>query len=181
MVSERPMILQLRNLKDPNLVRAGAIPYLRCDDGLYFLFAIDHDYRTLIDFGGHRDPEDFDLLETIRREIREETYDSLGPFEREDLLSCLSFRDDGNLEILLPLKDQLDHRPDRRDLISSRIEAALQKAAERGEALESIGVVWIPADRFFEILFLSPESASKLIYPKVWQPLSQLVDSDMMR
>lgn len=160
-------LLGQRDLKDPHLLRAGAIPYLRDEQGLAFLCAIDNDYRNLIDFGGHRDPEDFDILETIRREVKEETYGALD-FSREDLLSSLSFLDEGNLEILVPLSSS-------RKAIASRIELALEKAEARGERLESIGVIWIPGKRFLEILCLSPESGGKLIYPKVWEPLQELI------
>lgn len=153
------------DLGNKNLNRGGLIPYIKTKNGRLYLLAIDHDYQTLIDFGGHREPEDRDIIETIQREVSEESCDSLGPFTREKLLSGEVFMFDGNVEILL----KIDADPEK---LSRKIRKALSRAESlQTDSLESVGVVWVPEERLRLILEMDETTVSHFLYPRIYYTL----------
>jgi hypothetical protein len=52
------------------MIRGSIIPKLN----QYYCFGIDNHYKTIMDFGGHREPFDTDIIETAIREAYEESF-----------------------------------------------------------------------------------------------------------
>lgn len=163
-------VLSSRNLASKYWVRAGMIPYVEQNGQFLFGFAIDATYQGLTDFGGHRDPGDSDILETIMREVNEETYGTFNFITEEDLLESLSFAgDNGTLEVLVFMNENPSE-------ITNRLMKKLDIHQKRGEVLESIGITWIPRDQLLDILNLPPDIGNKIMYSKVLNPLRQAID-----
>ena len=163
-------ILSHRNLKSHHWKRAGLIPYVIQDGKLLFGFAIDANYHGLTDFGGHRDSEDISILQTIMREVEEETYGAFDFISENDLLSSLSFEGpNGTLEVLVLVEENPLE-------INDRLMKNLEINQKQGEKLESIGITWISGDSFLELLRLSKETGNKIMYYNVLSPLRNLLN-----
>ncbi len=53
--------------------RAGILPYIIDNKKRYYLFGVDRDYLTLMDFGGHREANENSPILTSLREMKEES------------------------------------------------------------------------------------------------------------
>jgi len=148
-----------RDLTDPRWIRGGVIIYSM---DRQFGFAIDRHYRTLIDFGGHREPSDGDILDTICRETEEESLGEL-ILDPELLEKCPSFSFENYLEVVVPIP-----------LTSSELTSRLRRVFSESDptTLESNDIVWLTPRELFSIQYLPENRVHDTIYPKCWNPIS---------
>ena len=76
-----------KDLEDPRIRRAGIIPYIKYNRQTFFLLGVSEIHAYISDFGGTRDHEDADLIETALREYNEETFGCLRSPTRGELES----------------------------------------------------------------------------------------------
>jgi len=75
------------DLEDLSIRRSGIIPYIKYNRQTFFLLGVSEIHAYISDFGGTRDDEDSDLIETALREYNEETFGCLRFLTRKDLES----------------------------------------------------------------------------------------------
>jgi hypothetical protein len=93
-----------------NYSRAGILPYIIHQEKRYYLFGVDRDYLTLLDFGGHRESYETKPLITALREMKEESHglikiNMISKIE-EPIIRC--FKNSYNYEYLVLLNITLD-------------------------------------------------------------------------
>lgn len=88
---------------DKNIIRAGVIPYTHHDGVTYFAFGVDSNNCSWVDFGGHKEVYDNDLLDTVIREYLEESYKVFGPLTRKNLQPHFVMDGPESVEILVPV------------------------------------------------------------------------------
>jgi len=143
------------NLKHPCWIRGGIIPYLDTPNGHLYGFGIDADYGTLIDFGGHREDFDYDILDTARRELSEESFDVFGKPSREELLNLPVLYNRTDMEIFWPIQGNAeDLQHNFRILVSQA----------HPDDVENIDLVWLTPEE------LSTTSSNDM-YPRLWNIL----------
>jgi hypothetical protein len=80
------MEIDVPNLTDAFILRAGIIPYFRTPKNqIFFLFGLDEGIASLSDFGGTREYFDADVYHLAIREYREESIGLLEPITVDDL------------------------------------------------------------------------------------------------
>jgi hypothetical protein len=122
--------------------RGGIIPYLQFKGVTYYALGIDAGYQTLIDFGGHREPEDGDIFTTACRELVEE---SLGVFGVPSHVECeraLVINNRNLVEIFLPLP------PGNPDLIQHRF---IQRVRHEPDP-ENSDLVWLTGPELTRVI-----------------------------
>jgi hypothetical protein len=145
--------------------RGGVLPYVQTSQGKLYLFAIDNDYQNYIDFGGHREDFDEDILATIQREVEEETYGSLY-FSRDDLLNGEQLYDDNTLLVVCKMENV-----DGEELLQHIMEALVENG--KYQRLESIAVCWVHEDKLKIILSMDEETAGHFMYPVIYKNLKK--------
>jgi hypothetical protein len=117
----------LFNPSGSHLLRGGIIPYIvvPTDDGIQRLygFGLDSTSADLTDFGGKRDPDDRDIIDTAIREFDEETLSVFGQVTPQDLVgstiiydsqsAIIFYRYEIKPESILPLIQEFKDRAKR--------------------------------------------------------------------
>ena len=84
-------------------VRAGIIPYQIIGKHIVFAFGLDGNNNSIVDFGGHIEKIDQDLIETAIREYSEESFNVFGSLTRQRLTGCDILQGHDTIEILYPV------------------------------------------------------------------------------
>lgn len=134
----------------------------------YYGFGIDSHYHTLMDFGGHRETFDLDLVDTARREAQEESFGLLN-YEREDLLTSPHLTTDETLMFFVPCRE--DPATFTQHFTRQLLLANLTKAK-----IESCGVYWIAVEDL-ETYLAIPE----FWYPPVHRAVQTFAAAKMIR
>lgn len=113
---------------------------------------IDGGYYTLVDFGGHREAYDEDLVATACREAHEESFGLLS-YTREDLLRAPSVATPDTLMFFVPYSQTPFE-------FTQDFTRALLLAQMARRKIESCAVFWIPWDRL----------ETYLSFPELWYP-----------
>lgn len=125
---------------DIKIIRAGVIPVTKIGDTILFAFGLDQKTRGLGDFGGHRELQDSDLLDSALREYHEECFSLFGKISRPQVMDCNVLKGDDTLEILYPVT----YQPDLVNRFLVHIKGDSQHEVQH--------IVWITRDQLLLIL-----------------------------
>lgn len=116
-------------LSSLNIPRAGIIPYTIVNGQIFIIFGLERGIGSISDFGGKKEANDRDLIDTALREFREETLNQFPEISREGLINLnpICLYDDITFEILFPLiiKDFYHFTVAMNDFLGSRQEAEI--------------------------------------------------------
>lgn len=168
------------NLRSPHWIRGGIIPVLDTPTGRLYGFGIDSDYGTLIDFGGHRESFDYDILDTARRELSEESFDVFGKPSRSELLKLPVLYNDTDMEILWLINSNRSPNVSNSTNVNNRsqqyhpqhphhLQSEFRKLVDYhlqydDKKVENTDLIWLTYD---QIKRTSPQS----MYPRLWKLL----------
>lgn len=150
------------NLTDKNFIRSGIIPINNVNGTLFFAFGVDTSTGKLTDFGGHREYQDYDLLDTALREYREESYETFGLLDRETIKNLHIIIGYDTFDILLPINGDLDIY---RETFSQRV--------LKDPEPEISNIVWLSRRQLLRLL----ESSPQVFYDKIYLTLKKNINS----
>jgi hypothetical protein len=147
---------------NPEFKRGGIIPYLSFHGRTYYGLGIDSGYLTLIDFGGHREPDDTDIFETALREFQEESLGVFGTPTMDHCQDAMVVFNRNLVEIFLPLPSQDPFQ----------IWTEFERRVQFEPHPENSAMVWLTGPEFFQ--------AVRLNSPPMYPVLRKLLrDSDL--
>jgi 8-oxo-dGTP pyrophosphatase MutT (NUDIX family) len=129
--------------------RAGIIPFVEANGLRYYGFGLSVHNGSIFDFGGHREPEDNDLVETAVRECMEEslgvfgdsiTYDDIIENDYEVIDGLEGSNPIGTLEILVPIKVDM-----------YMIMLKFRELVSNDEKPELANIIWLSSDQIVDI------------------------------
>lgn len=135
--------------KNKRYIRAGIIPYVTHNNERYYAFGLSSHNGSIFDFGGHREPEDVDLVETAVRELREEslevfgdsiTYDQIIENDYHVIDGLDSSNPIGTLEILVPVNVKMYD-----------IMLRFQQLVSNDQNPELVNIVWLSESQLRDI------------------------------
>ena len=91
------------NWNNPNIIRAGIIPFVDVSGVRLFAFGVENGVAAIGDFGGHREKKDIDALDAALREYQEEALNVFGEINREMVQDYYAIEGNDTIEILLPV------------------------------------------------------------------------------
>lgn len=145
--------------------RGGIFPFIieiKTKTPLY-IFGIDRDYLTLMDFGGHREPEDLDIIETAIREFGEESLGIFGPLTRNSLKGQYIIGD-GMFQIF--------HNLGSCDIPTLHsLRSQFQRRVSLEENPENIDFVWLNDNQLRDVIWNKQEQ----MYPKLTKLLRKFI------
>lgn len=95
------------NSNDKKYIRAGIIPFIRYQNSKIYAFGLGNVTGDICDFGGHKDCEDNDLIDTAIREYNEESFGIFGNFNRESLKNSEVIDGVDTIEILVEVNGNI--------------------------------------------------------------------------
>lgn len=98
------------NWSNPQIHRAGIIPIFKKAGKCKMGFGVTNSAAVIVTIGGSFEQKDGDLLVTAIREYNEETGSSL---KETDVLDCYAVRNKGTINILLPVSDRIEFKPNK--------------------------------------------------------------------
>lgn len=155
----------MTDLQDPFWIRGGVL--LVDFSRQIVVFAIDASYNTLIDFGGGREPEDGDIIETAQREAYEESI-ALINLDRNTIQGGLMLTSDkGTVLFLVPVSIH-DPKALREEFHRRRQSETMNIGSYRysPECLENSDIAFLSFEEFLSL-------CHRPILPTVIYPLIQ--------
>lgn len=134
----------------------------------YLGFGVDGSYHTLMDFGGHRESFDEDLVDTARREANEESFGLL-QYSRAALLQAPHLETEETLMFFAP-------SPEPPAIFTQLFIRQVLLAPLMQTKIESCGVFWIAHDQLESYLAIS-----ELWYPPVHRAVQTYVNTERPR